>query len=95
MSEDVDIFKLLGEIDLLSPKRAMEVRKLVMAMSPSERGKLSLQLFAAERNRITQIILKENPGISAGGIRRELFLKLYGNDFSAEEKEKIIKCLEQ
>jgi hypothetical protein len=34
-------------------------------------------------------IIEDNPNISKIGLRRELFMKYYGNDFNAAEREKI------
>jgi hypothetical protein len=47
------------------------------------------------RGIVTQAILRENPNISKTELKQQLFLKFYKDDFSPEEREKILKHFAQ
>lgn len=72
-----------------------KTRKKFQAMSPIERFKIGCALFDAYRQDIIRAIKESNPNISPGALRQELFLKLYGDEFNPEEREKILKHLGQ
>lgn len=78
-----------------SPEIAEKVREMFQKKTPSERARMGSSMFDTTKQLIIRFILENNPGISKVGLRQQLFLKLYGNDFSSEEQEKILKHIEQ
>lgn len=77
-----------------SPEILEKMREMYQKKSPYERLQMGCSMYDLSRYLITCAILRENPNISKACLRRELFLRFYGDDFSPEEKEKIIRHLE-
>lgn len=64
-------------------------------MSPVERMLMGASMTAAYRQFVKRAILENNPQITEAGLRQELFLKFYGDDFIPEEREKILAHLDR
>ena len=73
-----------------SPKMVELMREMIRMKTPSERAQMGASMFETSKYLVTQSILRDNPHISQTELRRELFLKFYGNDFTDSQKEKII-----
>ncbi len=73
----------------------MESRFLEMMMKKSgqERLKMGFSMFDMARRQVIVSIKAKNPNADVKEIRRELFLRFYGQDFSPEEREKILRYL--
>jgi len=67
--------------------------QMLMSKSPSERFMMAVGMFDAAKNLVVAGISREKPGINEGQLRAEIFLKMYGNEFSPPEKERIIRKL--
>ncbi len=78
-----------------SPEMEEKMYELIRKKTPEERIKMGFSMLAASKLLVTQAILRDNPHISPAGLRKEIFLKFYGNDFSPEEREKILRYLEK
>ena len=76
-----------------SPEMAAKMRELFLRKTLLERLEMGCSMYDTSRYLITQAILRENPGISPALLRREIFLRFYGEDFEPEEREKIIAYL--
>jgi len=64
--------------------------ELFAKLSGEERLLMGLEMFETAR----KIVLSSfPPNLSENEIRKRLFLRFYGNDFSEEEKEKILANL--
>lgn len=57
--------------------------------TPEERLRMVFSMFETAKALLRAGILHEQPDLSEAEIRRELFLRLHGNDFSPEERDKI------
>ncbi|MGE5342193.1 MAG: hypothetical protein ACM3SY_12020 [Candidatus Omnitrophota bacterium] len=62
--------------------------EMIMRKSPEERVKMGFSMLNAAR-RIVLSTIKDKKHW-----RKEMFLRFYGDEFSDEEKEKIIRALE-
>ena len=73
----------------------MESRFLEMMMKKSgqERLKMGFSMFDMARRQVIASIKAKNPNADIKEIRREIFLRFYGQDFSPEEREKILRHL--
>ena len=78
-----------------TPEIAEKVREMFQEKTSVERATMGSSMFDTARQLIIRFILENNPGISQVGLRQQLFLKLYGNDFSQEEQEKILSYIAQ
>ncbi|NGX27341.1 MAG: hypothetical protein K940chlam6_01275 [Chlamydiae bacterium] len=78
-----------------TPEIEQKVREMMELKSPTERVKMGFSMYETSKYIVTQSILHSNPHISKSDLRREIFLRFYGDDFTPEKREKIIKHLEQ
>lgn len=76
-------------IDTL-PSIEVKLNQIYMNKSCEEKLLIALKMFETARN----IVLSSLPeNLSEKEIRKELFLRFYGDDFDDKSKEKIIKRL--
>ena len=68
--------------------------KAMQAKEPAARLKMGCSMFDFSRQLVVSSILDQFPNISKMEMRRELFLRFYGSDFSSIEQEKIIEYLQ-
>ncbi len=76
-------------------KASVEVlfQKMIMEKSGQERMKMGFSMFDFARRQVIASIQRKNPNIDIKDLKRELFLRFYGQDFSSEEQEKILHKL--
>lgn len=67
--------------------------EMMQAKSPLERLEMGCSMYETSRQLLIRAILENNPKISEVGLRRELFLKFYGNDFDPITREEIVSRL--
>lgn len=77
-----------------SPMMEKKLREMIQSKDPIERLKMGCSMYQTSRYLIERAILEENPLISKGDLKKEIFLKFYRDDFSPQECEKIIKHLQ-
>ena len=75
------------------PEIDQMIRENFLKKTPQERFKIGCEMYDTSRYLVRWAILKENPQISEVELRQQLFLRFYGDEFSAEEKEKILAYL--
>ena len=68
-----------------------KMHEMIRLKSPEERLKMGCSMNETSRILVTQAILRKHPNISNARLRRELFLKFYGDDFDVETREKILR----
>ena len=66
-------------------------KEMLLSKSPLERLKMASRMYDSGRKLVMSGILKERQNIDASRLRAKLFLRMYGNDFTDNEIEKIIK----
>jgi hypothetical protein len=65
--------------------------EMISEKSPIERLKMGVSMYETSKHLIIRAILEENPQISKADLQKEIFLKFYGNDYDATQREKIMK----
>jgi len=70
-------------------------RAMLLARSGEERLKMGFSMNATARALIRASVLAKDPHASPTTLRRELFLRLYGHEFDAATREKILARLGQ
>jgi hypothetical protein len=65
-------------------------REMLLSKSPAERLKMASRMYDSARKLVIAGILKERGHLDTPRLRAQLFLRMYGNDFSTTEKERII-----
>ncbi len=64
--------------------------EMLLAKSPLERLRMASRMYDTVKKLAIAGILKESPHLDTSQSRGELFLRLYGNDFSSTDKKRII-----
>lgn len=73
-----------------SPEMERLYRKMLLERSNEERFMMGVQMFEVAR---TMILASLPEGLSEGQIRQALFLRLYGNDFDQQSRDRILQHL--
>ncbi|MBI3805906.1 MAG: hypothetical protein HY281_00035 [Nitrospirae bacterium] len=77
-----------------SPDIESHYRAMIMERSGEERLKMGCSMFDAAKAMMQAGILDQNPHASPAEIRRALFTQLYGHEFNAESRAKILAAIE-
>ena len=75
------------------PDIAMRVRDLIMSKSGEERLLMGFSMYDAAREIVRSAILAEHPDMTPQDMRKEVFLRFYGQEFSQADREKILAAL--
>ncbi len=73
-----------------SPEVESFFNELMMKKTGQERLKMGFSMFDMARKQVLASILNQNPNADLKDIRKQLFLRFYGDDFTSEEREKIL-----
>ena len=66
-------------------------KEMLLSRSPSERLKMASRMFDSGRKLVISGILKGRQHLDTSRLRAQLFLRMYGNDFTAADRERIIR----
>ena len=106
MSDELDVLKSVtaqlegadissgGVMNDTSPDIESRYRSMIMERSGEERIKMGCSMFDAAKALMQAGILDQNPHASPAEIRRALFMQLYGHEFDAESRAKILAAIE-
>jgi hypothetical protein len=83
-----------GIMNDTSPEMESRYRTMIMERSGEERLKMGCSMFDAAKAMMQAGILDQNPHASPAEIRRALFTQLYGHEFDADIREKILAAIE-
>ena len=73
-----------------TPEIAAIFERMMMKKSGQERLQMGFSIFSMARRQVIAAIRKNKPDADVVEIRREIFLRFYGNDFSQEDQKKIL-----
>jgi hypothetical protein len=68
---------------------------MLLGRSPEERLKMGCSMGATARILVRASVLAQDPHASPAAVRRALFLRFYGHEFQAVERERILARLGQ
>jgi hypothetical protein len=71
------------------PEVERAFQKMLLARSGEERLKMGCSMHAAAR----ALVIASIPEKDAGTVKRELFLRFYGDEFKPQERKKILRAL--
>ena len=77
-----------------SPEMEEHYRAMIMEQSGEERLKMGCSMFDTAKALMRAGILDQNPQASSVEIRRALFMQLYGHEFDADSRTKILAAIE-
>jgi len=73
-----------------SPELEVLFKAMMMEKSGQDRLKMGFSMFDLARRQVLASILMNHPNADQREIKREIFLRFYGQDFSSDEREKIL-----
>jgi hypothetical protein len=76
-----------------SPEIERKYEELLMQKSPEERLRMGCSMFSAARKIVVSSLAQRNVRRSRAELRRQIFLRFYGEDFTGAAKEKILAGL--
>ena len=65
--------------------------EMLLSKSPLERLRMASRMYDSVKKLATSGLLKERQDIDPSRLRGELFLRIYGNDFSVTERKRIVE----
>ncbi len=71
------------------PEAARKYREMLLGRSREERLKMGSSMHATARALVRASVLAQDPAASPAALRRALFLRFYGHEFDAQERERI------
>ena len=75
------------------PEMAVRFRELMMSRTGQERLLMGCSMYDTAKEIVRSSIYNNNPGITEADMRREVFLRFYGQEFSRAEREKLLLML--
>ena len=82
-------------MDDTSGEIALKMLELMRQKTGWERFQMGCAMRGSAKHLMELAILQKTPAASPADIRREIFLRFYGNDFDAPAREKIIALLDK
>jgi len=76
-----------------SAKIEKRFRRLLMRRSGQERLKMGCSMHSTSKALMRAAILHANPKASPATLRRQLFLRFYGQDFEPKARKRILAAL--
>jgi len=74
------------------PVVAAEYRRMLMALSPGQRVAMACSMFQTAKALARAGILQNGP-LPESEVRRQLFLRFYGREFTEEQRDSILAAL--
>ena len=72
---------------------ARKFYRLIMAKSKEQRLLMGFSMFDTAKEIMKAAIMEQHPKISAKEMKKEIFLRFYGMEFSKSEREAILESL--
>ncbi|MHC4628699.1 MAG: hypothetical protein ACYTDV_17105 [Planctomycetota bacterium] len=89
MSEELEALKMRDT----HPDIAVQYRNMMMRRSGEERLRMGCSMYDAARQIVRSAILETNAGVTDAEMKKEIFLRFYGHEFSRNERDKVISAL--
>jgi len=78
-----------------SPQVESRFIEMLMKKSGQERMMLGFSMFDMARRQVIASIKMDNPDADVKEIRKGIFLRFYGHEFSPEEQRKILERIQR
>ncbi len=75
------------------PDIAIRYREMMMRKSGEQRLRMGCSMFDTAKEIVRSSILADQPNISDAEMKREIFLRFYGHEFSPADRKKVIAAL--
>ena len=77
-----------------SLEASKQFQRLIMLKTPEERLRMGCSMFDTAKAMARSSILAQFPDISSGDMKKKIFLKFYGEEFSEVQRQKILNALD-
>ena len=74
-----------------NPDIVVRYRNMMMSKSGEERLRMSCSMFDTAKQIVRSSILAGHPGITHAEMKREIFLRFYGGEFSRDYTERLFR----
>jgi len=75
------------------PEIAVRYRELMMRKSGEQRLLMGCSMYDTAKQIVRSAIYNSRPGITDAEIKREIFLRFYGPEFSRADRERMLSAL--
>ncbi|HUU18429.1 MAG TPA: hypothetical protein VMW72_14865 [Sedimentisphaerales bacterium] len=75
------------------PDIAVRYRELMMRKTGQERLVMGCSMYDTAKRIVLSAVRNRRPGITDAEIKREIFLRFYGQEFSEADREKLLSAL--
>ena len=75
------------------PEIAVRYRDLMMSKTGQERLVMGCSMYDTAKQIVLSAVRNRRPGITDAEIKREIFLRFYGQEFSEADREKLLSAL--
>ncbi len=75
------------------PDVAVRYRDLMMSKTGEQRLRMGCSMYDAAKQIVRSAIYNSRPEITDAEMKREIFLRFYGHEFSRADREKLITAL--
>ena len=76
-----------------APEMERKYRRMLLGQSGAERLRMGSSMFSTARALAIASILEKDPSAPPARLREQIFLRFYGADFDADERERIVARL--
>ena len=76
-----------------TPQITAKMSEMIRKKTPEQRLVMGCSMYDFSKKLVTNSILRENPDISAANLRREVFLRFYGNVLEQGKQEQFLAYL--
>lgn len=78
-----------------SPEMERRFEEMLMARSGEERLMMAFSMYETARRLVLASLREQDPEATPAALRRGIFLRFYGDDFSEAETERILAALDK
>ena len=89
MSEELEVLKMFDT----HPDVAVRFRELMMSKTGQERLLMGCSMYDTAKRIVLNSICNRQPEITDAELKREIFLRFYGLEFSQADREKYLSVL--
>ncbi len=75
------------------PDIAIRFRNLMMSKTGEQRLLMGCSMYDTAKRIVRSAIYNSRPGITDAEIKREIFLRFYGSEFSEDDRKKLLSAL--
>lgn len=75
------------------PDIAVRFRNMMMRKTGEQRLRMGCSMFDTAKQIVRSAIHNQHPGITAGQMRKEIFIRFYGHDSSRADRDKFLSTL--